>query len=219
MADGYFQSREEINNSPVYGGNPDNVKPGYIKYKDISGPEGVPDGKIYSYDRTILGNPTPRYEFGLTLGGDWKGLDFSLFFQGVGKRDVYYSGAGARALSGNYTIYKYQLDYWTEDNPNAKFPILLEDPNGTNPNNMISSFWVKSGAYCRLKNIVIGYTLPQRWTQKATLSKVRIYASAQNLFTVKNNFYEGFDPENSIGSGASCYPLNKTFIFGLNVEF
>ena len=219
VADGYFQSREEINNSPVYGGNPDNVKPGYIKYKDISGPEGVPDGKIDSYDRTILGNPTPRYEFGLTLGGDWKGLDFSLFFQGVGKRDVYYSGAGARALSGNYTIYKYQLDYWTEDNPNAKFPILLEDPNGTNPNNMISSFWVKSGAYCRLKNIVIGYTLPQRWTQKATLSKVRIYASAQNLFTVKNNFYEGFDPENSIGSGASCYPLNKTFIFGLNVEF
>lgn len=85
VADGYFQSREEINNSPVYGGNPDNVKPGYIKYKDISGPEGVPDGKIDSYDRTILGNPTPRYEFGLTLGGDWKGLDFSLFFQGVGK--------------------------------------------------------------------------------------------------------------------------------------
>ena len=219
VADGYFQSREEINNSPVYGGNPNNIKPGYIKYKDISGPDGVPDGKIDNYDRTILGNSTPRYEFGLTLGGDWKGLDFSLFFQGVGKRDVYYSGAGARALSGNYTIYKYQLDYWTEDNPHAKFPILLEDPSGTNPNNMISSFWVKSGAYCRLKNIVLGYTLPQTWIQKAALSKVRIYASAQNLFTIKNNFYEGFDPENSIGSGASCYPLNKTFIFGLNVEF
>ena len=84
---------------------------------------------------------------------------------------------------------------------------------------MISSFWVKSGAYCRLKNIVIGYTLPSKWVQKATLSKVRIYASAQNLFTIKNNFYEGFDPENSIGSGVSCYPLNKTFLFGLNVEF
>ncbi|MDD3063692.1 MAG: TonB-dependent receptor [Massilibacteroides sp.] len=219
VADGYFQSQEEINNSPVYGGNPNNVKPGYIKYKDISGTEGVPDGKIDSYDRMLLGNPTPRYEFGLSLGGDWKNIDFSLFFQGVGKRDIYYSGAGARALLGNYTIYKYQLDYWTEDNTNARFPILLEDPNGTNPNNMISSFWVKSGAYCRLKNIVIGYSLPQKWIQKATLSKVRIYASAQNLFTIKNNFYEGFDPENSIGSGASCYPLNKIFLFGLNVEF
>lgn len=219
VADGYFQTQEEINSSPVYGGNPNNVRPGYIKYKDISGEKGVPDGKIDNYDRTILGNSTPRYEFGLTLGGDWKGLDFSLFFQGVGKRDVYYSGAGARALSGNYTIYNYQLNYWTEDNRTAQFPILLEDPNGTNPNNMISSFWIKSGAYCRLKNVVIGYTLPQKWVQKATLSKVRIYASAQNLLTMKNDFYEGFDPESSIGSGASCYPLNKTFIFGLNVEF
>ncbi|MEA4839409.1 MAG: TonB-dependent receptor [Bacteroidales bacterium] len=219
VADGYFQTQEEIDGSPVYGGNTNNVKPGYIKYKDISGPDGVPDGKINDYDRTILGNPTPRYEFGLTLGGDWKGLDFSLFFQGVGKKDVYYSGAGARALSGNYTIYKYQLDYWTEDNRNAKFPILLEDPNGTNPNNMISSFWVKSGAYCRLKNIVIGYTLPKNWVRKATLSNVRLYANAQNLLTIKNDFYEGFDPENSIGSGASCYPLNKTLLFGLSVEF
>lgn len=219
IADGYFQTQEEINSSPVYGGNPNNVKPGYIKYKDISGPDGVPDEKINDYDRTILGNPTPRYEFGLTLGGDWKGLDFSFFFQGVGKKDVYYSGAGARALSGNYTIYKYQLDYWTEDNPNAKFPILLEDPNGTNPNNMISSFWVKSGAYCRLKNIVMGYTLPKKLVRKAALSKVRIYANAQNLLTIKNDFYKGFDPENSIGSGASCYPLNKTLIFGLSVEF
>lgn len=221
VADGYFQSREEIDdpNTPVYGGNKNNVRPGYIKYRDISGPDGVPDGKIDQNDRTILGNPTPRYEFGLTIGGDWKGFDLSLFFQGVGKKDVYYQGAGARALTGNYTIYKYQLDYWTEENRNAKFPILLEDPNGTNPNNMISSFWVKSGAYCRLKNIVLGYTLPSNLVRKAYLSKVRVYASAQNIFTLKNNFYEGFDPENSIGSGASCYPLNKTFIFGLNVEF
>ena len=219
VADGYFQNQDEINSSPVYGGNPKNVRPGYIKYKDISGPDGVPDGKIDSHDKTILGNPTPRYEFGLTLGGEWKGLDFSLFFQGVGKKDVYYAGAGARALTGNYTIYKYQMDYWTEENPNAKFPLLLEDPNGSNPNNMISSFWVKNGAYCRLKNIVVGYSLPLKWIRKASMSKVRIYASAQNLFTIKDNFYEGFDPESSIGSGASLYPLNKTFLFGLNVEF
>lgn len=217
VADGYFQSQEEINESPVYGGNKNNVRPGYIKYKDISGPDGEPDGKIDSYDRTILGCPTPRYEFGLTLGADWKGIDFSVFFQGVGKRQVYYTGAGARALSGNYTIYEYQLDTWTEDNRNAKFPILLEDPNGSNPNNMLSSFWVKSGAYCRLKNIVLGYTLPSKLTQKAHISKVRIYATGQNLLTFHNNFYQGFDPENY--SGASCYPLNKTYIVGLNVEF
>ena len=219
VADGYFQSREEIDNSPVYGGNPANVKPGYIKYKDISGPDGEPDGKIDNYDRTIIGNPTPRYEFGLTLGGDWKGLDFSLFFQGVGKKDVFYSGAGARALCGNYTIYKYQLDTWTEDNRNAQFPLLLEDPTGANPNNLCSSFWVKSGAYLRLKNIVIGYTIPSKITKKIDISKVRFYASAQNLFTLKNNFYQGFDPETAVSSGSSCYPVNKTFLFGVNVEF
>lgn len=83
----------------------------------------------------------------------------------------------------------------------------------------MSSFWVKSGAYCRLKNIVLGYTIPKKIVRKATLSNVRVYASAQNIFTLNNKFYQGFDPENSIGSGASCYPLNKTFIFGLNVEF
>ena len=195
------------------------MAPGDIKYKDISGPDGVPDGKIDSYDRKIIGNPTPRYEFGLTLGLQWKGIDFSAFFQGVGKKDVYYSGAGARALCGNYTIYKYQFDYWTPENTDAKFPRLLEDPNATNPNNMISSFWVKSGAYCRLNNIVIGYTLPSAITKPAHISKVRFYASAQNLLTLKSNFYEGFDPESSVSSGASLYPLNKTFVFGLNVEF
>ncbi len=82
---------------------------------------------------------------------------------------------------------------------------------------MLSSFWVKSGAYCRLKNIVLGYTLPSKLTQKAHISKVRIYATGQNLLTFHNNFYQGFDPENY--SGASCYPLNKTYIVGLNVEF
>ncbi len=219
VADGFFTSREEIEASPVYGGNKANVAPGDIKYKDISGPDGVPDGKIDSYDRTIIGNPAPRYEFGLTLGLQWKGIDFSAFFQGVGKKDVYYAGAGARALCGNYTIYKYQLDYWTEENQNAKFPRLLEDPNASNPNNMISSFWVKSGAYCRLKNLVVGYTIPSAITRKAQISKIRVYASVQNLFTIKDNFYKGFDPESSIGSGASLYPLNKTFAFGLNVEF
>lgn len=219
VADGFFTSREEIDSSPVYGGNPANVQPGYIKYKDISGPDGVPDGKINSYDRKIIGNPTPRFEYGLTLGAEWKGIDFSALIQGVGKKDVYYSGSGARALTGNYTIYKYQLDTWSEDNPNAKFPLLLEDPNGTNPNNIISSFWVQSGAYCRLKNLVLGYTFPTKLTRKISIQRVRIYATAQNLFTIKHNFYQGYDPEASISSGSVMYPVNRTFLFGLNVEF
>lgn len=230
VADGLYQSQEEIDPiynedglllNPVYNGNPKNVKPGYIKYKDISGPNGVPDGKIDDDDRTILGNPTPRYEFGLTLGGEWKGIDLSLFFQGVGKKDVYYTGSGARSLmTAQGTIYDYQLDAWTEDNRDAKWPLLLVDATGSNQNYITSSYWIKSGAYCRLKNLVVGYTLPSKWTQKAFISKVRFYASMQNLFTIRGDkFYKGFDPESSVGAGASCYPVNKSFLFGLNVEF
>ena len=220
VADGFWQSYDEINAvdadgnyiNPVYGTR-SIIKPGFIKYKDLNG-DGVVDGD----DRDVIGNPTPRYEFGLTLGADWKGFDISVFFQGVGKKDVLYTGAGARALLGNGTIYEHQLDYWTEDNRDAKFPLLIVDNSGGHSNNLTSSFWVQSGAYCRLKNLVLGYTIPQRLTRKAFIERVRIYGSAQNLFTIRgNNFYKGFDPEGS--GGAKCYPLNRTFLVGLQVEF
>ncbi len=215
IADGFYQSQEDIDNSPVMGDRV-NVKPGFVKFRDISGP----DGKIDGNDRTIIGNPSPRYEYGLTFGLDWKGIDFSAFFQGVGKKDVLYTGAGARPFLGNGTVYEYQLDTWSEDNRDAKFPLLLVDNSGGLNNNIASSLWVQSGAYCRLKNIVLGYTLPKKWTKKAMIERVRVYATAQNLFTIRgNNFYEGFDPEGSFGNSASCYPLNKTFLFGLNLDF
>lgn len=212
VADGYYQSQEDIDNSPVYGDRV-NVKPGFIKYKDLNG-----DGVINGDDRDVIGNPTPRYNFGLTLGAMWKGIDVELFFQGVGKKDVAYTGGGARALLGNATMYRYQLDTWTPENRDAKFPLLLEDNTGGSANNLFSSHWIQSGAYCRLKNVVLGYTFPAKWTRKAMIQKLRVYATAQNLFTINpNNFYEGFDPEQS--GGATCYPLNKTFLFGINLEF
>lgn len=212
VADGYYTSQDEIDNLPAYGSKAI-IKPGYIKYKDLNG-DGVIDGD----DRTIIGNPSPHYTFGLTLGGMWKGIDLEIFFQGVGKRDVIYTGYGSRPLLAGGTMYTYQLDTWTPDNPDAKFPLLLEDSTSSNPNNLFSSHWVQSGAYCRLKNIVLGYTFPSEWTKKAMISKLRVYATAQNLFTIRgDNFYKGFDPEQS--TGVSCYPLNKTFLVGINLEF
>lgn len=222
VADGYFQSYDEINAKnddgsykyAVYGER-SLVQPGWIKYVDLDN-----NGTIDGNDRTRIGDPRPHYEFGLTVGGDWKGIDLSIFLQGIGKRDVAYTGGGARPLVGNSTIYKHQLgNTWTEDNRNADFPLLLIDGNNTLSNNMFSSFWVRSGAYCRLKNVVLGYTLPKAWTSKAMIERVRFYLSGQNLLTIraKDNFYKGFDPETT--AGASCYPVNRSYIVGMQVEF
>ncbi|MDD4158047.1 MAG: TonB-dependent receptor [Proteiniphilum sp.] len=216
VSDGYFQTQEEIDSSPVFG-EKKNIKPGYIKYKDLSGPEGEPDGKIDSFDRTIIGNPSLRYEYSLNFAADWKGLDLNIFFQGVGKKDLFYSGYGVRPFYIGRSMFKNQLDYWSEDNRNAKFPILLIDGSGSNPNNMISDFWVKSGSYLRLKNVVIGYTIPKTITSKYNLSLLRFYVSGQNLLTF-TNAYEGYDPENSVSSG-SFYPLMRTYTFGLTINF
>ncbi|MCE5348247.1 MAG: TonB-dependent receptor [Bacteroidales bacterium] len=216
LTDGYFQTQPEIDASPVYGTR-SNVKPGYIKYKDISGAAGVPDGVVNDFDRTIIGNPSPRYEYSLNLGADWKGLDFSLFLQGVGKKEIFYSGEGSRPFYVGRSLYTNQLDNWTPDNPDAKFPLLLIDGSGSNPNNIISDFWVKSGAYMRLKNIVIGYTLPGTMLQKMKIDNLRFYLSGQNLFTI-SNAYKGYDPENYVSSG-NFYPLMQTFTFGIDVRF
>lgn len=115
------------------------------------------------------------------------------------------------------TLYKHQLDYWTPENKNAAYPLLLVDATGSNQNNIVSDFWVKSGAYLRLKNVIIGYTLPKLLTSKISLDKVRLYISAQNLFTI-SHCLKGYDPENSISAG-QYYPIMRTFNFGLNIDF
>jgi len=215
VSDGFFQSQEEVEQSAVYG-DKKNVTPGYIKYKDLSGPDGSPDGVINDYDRAIIGNPAPRFEYSLNMGAEWMNIDFTLLFQGVGKKDLYYGHYGVVPFYIGRTIYRHQLDYWTEDNRDARFPVLLIDGTGNNPNNIISDFWVRSGAYLRLKNLVLGYTLPKSILNKINIDNIRIYASGQNLFTVTNAF-EGYDPELS-GSG-TFYPIMKTVSFGVNIDF
>ena len=216
VADGYFQSQEEIDNYPVYGGDKKNVKPGYIRYKDISGPDGKPDDVIDDYDKTFIGDPQQRYLFSLNLSAQWNNFDITAFFQGVGKRDIYASGYNVRPLMVGRTIMESQFDTWTEDNRNAKYPLLLmEQVSGTNPNNICSSFWIKSGAYMRLKNLVVGYTMPKNIVNKIGISNLRFYVSGQNLFTIQNA-YPGYDPEANAGS---YYPLMRIYTFGIDLRF
>lgn len=222
---GYFQSKEDIQNSPVQFGIPWNdapnvgPKPGDIKYADISGPDGAPDNKVDTYDRTIIGNYFPRYEYSLNLNLKYKGFDLNLFGQGVGKRNNYLSGTGAVPFSsGDFaaSLLSIHKDFWTTENTDALFPRLL--PAGSGGNNFVTStHWIKSAAYFRIKNINIGYTMPDRWFGKTSINGVRIYISGQNLLTF-TKAWEGFDPEIN-NANAQFYPLMTTYTGGLSINF
>lgn len=214
QAQGLFQSTDEIKNSPFQFAN---TVPGDIKYKDISGPNGQPDGKIDNYDRVVLGNNLARYTYSLNLASQWKGFDLTVFFQGVGKSDNYISGMGSQPFfSAQFqgTMYEFQKDYWSPTNTDAAYPRLtINSDNNYKP----SSYWIKSGAYLRLKNTVLGYTLPKTFTSKVKIASIRFYVSGQNLFT-RDKFYPGFDPEIANTDG-QFYPIMKTYTFGLNIKF
>ncbi len=213
IAEGLFQNEEEITNAPFHFAN---TRPGDVRYRDLSGPEGGPDNKIDNCDRVVLGNSFPRYEYSANLAAQWKGFDLTGFFQGVGKKDNYLSGTGAQAFfSGDFqgTAYQHHKDYWTPENPGASYPRLTVN----NDNNFrTSTYWMQSGAYLRLKNLVLGYTLPQALTSRVKVGSVRLYVSGQNLITW-DKFYPGFDPEITNSNG-EFYPIMKTYNIGLNVK-
>lgn len=213
ISEGLFQNEEEITNSPKHFVT---TKPGDIKYRDISGPDNKPDGVIDSFDREVLGNSFPKYEFSINADLKWKNFDLSIFLQGVGKKDNYLQGIGAWAFySASYqgSAFEFHKNSWSQENPNALFPRLTV---GIDNNQKNSSYWIKSGAYVRLKNLVFGYTIPTTITKKLNISQVRLFFSGQNLFTI-HNFFDGFDPERDDNSG-QFYPLMKSYNFGINLS-
>jgi TonB-linked SusC/RagA family outer membrane protein len=218
IAEGLFQTTAEIPTTAAAGTpeNPfhyGNTAPGDIRYRDMN-----QDGLITDADRTVLGHNFPRYEYSLNLGAQWKGFDLSAFFQGVGKRDNYLSITGAQPFysqSFQGTIFKHQLDYWTPENTDATYPRLTG--NSIANNYAASSYWIKSSAYLRLKNLVLGYTLPTSISEKVKMKSARLYVGGQNLFTW-DNFFPGFDPE-QVDSGAEFYPIMRTYTLGLNINF
>lgn len=207
---GLFQTEEEVKNSPVYSRR--YAKPGDVKYKDQNN-----DGVIDADDRVVLGDPDPHYLFGVTLNGAWKGFDFSVFFQGVGKRNYILNGPSIRPLSdqGKGPAFEHQLDYWTEDNRDAKYPRLLEATSSLGFNHMTSDYWMINAGYLRLKNLQVGYNFSNDLLKNTGFSNIRLYFSANNLFTI-SNFTPGYDPETL---SAYTYPLSRTYSFGLNLQF
>lgn len=224
--DGFFQSYEEIENSAVPVGMENQLQPGDVKYKDRNG-----DGKIDEDDRYYLGNAFPRYTFGLNYNVAWKGIDLSVMFQGVLKRDMMLRGELVEPFHSNYgyTMYEHQLDFWTPTNTDARWPRLVaSDRQGSSLNNYGygSDLYKFNGAYLRLKDVQIGYTFPQKWMDKIRVKKLRVYFDAQNLFTISGVSF--IDPESSEfgnsmnASGANSgrnYPNLRYFGMGVDITF
>lgn len=215
--DGIFQTQEEIDNYPTLNAN---VKPGDIKLLDISGPDGVPDGIISAdYDRTLLGGSLPRYMYGMNINLEYKNLDLSLLFQGVGKQNSHKTTVMVQPLQSDYGNFPDFIDgnYWSvyntpEKNASVHYPRL--SATSSKNNYAMSDYWLFNGAYFRMKNITLGYTFPSSWTEKIRLKGIRLYMSASDLFSL-NKYPKGWDPEVS----DTGYPITASFIFGASINF
>ena len=207
-----------------------NWQAGDIMYRDVNGDGAVDNGANTISDHgdlVVIGNTTPRYNFGIDLTAEWKGIDVRIFLQGVGKRDYfqrskYFFGSRGWDKWGTMVLVPH-LDYFRDDS---------EDPLGVNmdayyprpyflteKNVQVQTRYLQNAAYCRLKNVQIGYTIPQKYTGRIGISNLRIYLSGENLATI-TNMTRLFDPE-TIGSNdqGNVYPLTKTYSVGLSVTF
>ena len=197
-------------------------KLGYILYKDIRGAnfsEGA-DGKIDDNDLTYLSdNAIPRINFGFGFRLAWRGLSLSTLFQGVSAYDKIVNtgntASGGVFQTGDRPYFAlWAKDYWTPETPNAKYPMASDMFGDQNVGGGPSTFWIRNGAYLRLKNIDLGYELPGKWVKHLGLQKVRVFANGTNLFVITG--FKEHDPEQE---RLDSYPLMKTYTAGLNVTF
>ncbi|MEA5129644.1 MAG: TonB-dependent receptor [Proteiniphilum sp.] len=189
---------------------------GDVKYEDLNGDSKINIGSNTLSDpgdRKIIGNNTPRYAYGITAGFDYKGFDFEMFWQGIGKRDYMPGGSAFWGFTSEWdTPLKSALDYWTEDNKNAYFA----RPNWNNGGNrQTSTRYLQDASYIRLKNVIVGYSLPQSVVSQFKIQRLRFFIQGENLFTF-TSLIESFDPETIDNM---VYPINKKFSLGLNLTF
>lgn len=206
-ANGYFQSQDEINNSPAQVGV---LAPGDIKYVNQN-----KDNIINNEDYKVIGGTIPRYTYGLNLNAAYKGFSFNAFLQGVGKANGYLYSYAIQPFYSGGTAHEAHKDYWTPENLDAQFPRLTYNDGGNNY--LPSSFWMKNAAYLRLKNIQLGYSLPVSLISKWGMNNVKVYVNAQNLLT-RDKFWKGYDVETPVGTG-NMYPQVKVYMVGLDIKF
>lgn len=222
VADGIFQNQSEVDNSAQQVGK----GIGRIRYKDIGGLDAngnyvnKPDGVINDLDRTWIGNPNPKFTYGLNASFTYKDFDLNLFFQGIYGADVYNDYKHLTDFTSIWQGTNFgtrTLDAWTPDNRNSTIPMLtLTD---TNNENRFSTYFIENGSYMKLRNVQLGYNMPKSLINTLRLSSARIYLQGQNLFTVKdskgNDQFTGVDPENP----NFAYPIPTTYTIGVNLTF
>ncbi len=220
--------------------------PGKIKFKDISGPDGKPDGQITEDDRTIIGNTNPKVQGGFGLSGQWKGLDFTANFNYMYDFDVNnataYQLSSSESNSKNFfnvlTKFNNRWTYVREDGECLYKNTYLENSvelykelnagktlwNPTDVTNKVThSYFIEDGSFLRCQDITIGYTLPKQLTNKWGMSRLRFYVSGSNLFIITG--YSGYDPEVDVQTGLTSgmdynrYPRSRSFVFGANITF
>ncbi len=212
IADGFIQTQEEAETSATVAGY--TLQPGDIRLKDLN-----EDGTINEYDQTSIGTSKPLVYYGITTGFSFKGFDISVLLQGVQNRR-YLLIDPSFGTTGRNQAFTYDIGRWTPETANsATYPRLTPGYNANNDINpsfgvgSISTFWVHSGDYFRIKNIDVGYTVPYKLTNRFKLSSLRVFANALNLFTYAK--YGRVDPEVSY----QVYPIQRVINFGVNVKF
>lgn len=205
VCEGIFKSQEEIDNSPkqVWG-----AVPGDLKYADINN-----DGVVNQNDRKSLGSTFPKINFGLRVNCEYRNFDLTMLLQGAGMVKGVTAGEISQAFMNGGKVTEEWLDRWTPENVNASYPRLTL--SGSSRNYMTSSFWVQNASYLKMRNLQIGYTIPQNILSHLGVSNLRLYCSIDNLFTISK--FKGLDPE--MVTTQTMYPLTRNYSFGINLSF
>ena len=204
--DGYYTQADFDDRYPKLSAD---ARVGDIKYIDLNG-----DGVLSPDDRTVIGSTLPRWTYGSSFDLAWRSLDFNLQMQGVAKQDMAIWGAFVENGSWEGFALKVGKDYWTPENPNARFP---RPQKNSNKNSEPSEWWVESASYLRLKNVQLGFTVPDRIGSRAGLGRMRVFAGGTNLFTISGLNEWGIDAETVTGR-SDYYPAVKSYTIGMNVD-
>ncbi|HEY4289625.1 MAG TPA: TonB-dependent receptor [Puia sp.] len=218
IADGIYKTQDAVTNSPTQPGK----GLGRIRYKDLSGPNGKPDGQIdYNYDQTWIGNgATPKIEYGFSLGFTYKHFDFSTFWQGIAAVKAYdywksYSDFWNVWVQNGFNHPTRVLDAWSLSNPKSNIPAL--SLNNVNDELRSSTYFIEPGWYLKMRNIQLGYTLPKNVSTRMGMEKFYFYIMAENLINIKSSKFTGPDPENPDGASYSN-PYLRPQVFKAGVE-